>query len=115
MTKADLKTGMRVTHRNGNMSIVVLNASCDSESKGIDKVIQVKGKWVDGLNYYDDKSLDNEIYKDLDIVKVEIPLRYVDYFKENGEYKTIWERKEPKPMTLAEIEKELGYPVKIIK
>lgn len=27
----------------------------------------------------------------------------------------LWERKEPKEMTVAEIEKALGYPVKIVK
>lgn len=26
----------------------------------------------------------------------------------------IWERNAPKPMTLAEIEKELGYPITIV-
>lgn len=33
----------------------------------------------------------------------------------NGSYKLIWERKDQKEMTIAEIEKELGYSIKIIK
>lgn len=34
----------------------------------------------------------------------------------NPEYLTpVWEREDPKEMTLEEIEKELGYPIKIVK
>lgn len=34
----------------------------------------------------------------------------------NPEYLTpVWERKEPREMTIKEVEKELGYPVKIVK
>lgn len=93
MTKADLVGGMICESREGNQYI-----------------------WLNGkLNliyvYYSEETgadLRNEDgIKEHDIVKV--------YAKGGSDRKyLIWERKEPKEMTLADIERELGYPVKIV-
>ncbi|GAA6409869.1 hypothetical protein K040078D81_39860 [Blautia hominis] len=93
MTKADLVGGMICESREGNQYI-----------------------WLDGkLNliyvYYSEETgpdLRNEDgIKEHDIVKV--------YAKGGSDRKyLIWERKEPKAMTLEDIERELGYPVKIV-
>ena len=93
MTKADLVGGMICESREGNQYI-----------------------WLDGkLNlisiYYSEETgedLRNEDgIEEHDIVRV--------YAKGGSDRKyLIWERKEPKAMTLADIERELGYPVKIV-
>lgn len=93
MTKADLVGGMICESREGNQYI-----------------------WLDGkLNlisiYYSEETgadLRNEDgIKEHDIIRV--------YAKGGPDRKyLIWERKEPKEMTLADIERELGYPVKIV-
>lgn len=93
MTKADLVGGMICESREGNQYI-----------------------WLDGkLNlisiYYSEETgedLRNEDgIEEHDIVRV--------YAKGGSDRKyLIWERQEPKSMTLADIERELGYPVKIV-
>lgn len=93
MTKKDLVGGMICESREGNQYI-----------------------WLDGkLNlisiYYSEETgedLRNEDgIEEHDIVRV--------YAKGGSDRKyLIWERKEPKEMTLEDIERELGYPVKIV-
>ena len=93
MTKKDLVGGMICESREGKQYI-----------------------WLDGkLNliyiFYSEETgtdLRNEDgIKEHDIVKV--------YAKGGSDRKyLIWERQEPKSMTLADIERELGYPVKIV-
>lgn len=93
MTRDDLRGGMICESREGNQYI-----------------------WLDGkLNlifiYYSEETgadLRNEDgIKEHDIIRV--------YAKGGSDRKyLIWERKEPKAMTLADIERELGYPVKIV-
>lgn len=93
MTKADLKDGMICESKEGNQYI-----------------------WLNGkLNliaiYYSEETgadLRNEDgIKEHDIVRV-----YAEGMSDRKYL--IWERKEPKAMTLADIERELGYPVKIV-
>lgn len=93
MTKADLKDGMICESREGNQYI-----------------------WLNGkLNlitiYYSEETgadLRNEDgIKEHDIVRV-----YAEGMPDRKYL--IWERKERKEMTLADIERELGYPVKIV-
>lgn len=90
------------------------------------KYIYLNGLFLnsDGVARMDDGGLDvfsadliyleeNECFDIMRIYKSECE-RLNDLFK--PEYLTpVWERKEPKEMTIKEIEKELGYPVKIVK
>lgn len=114
MTKADLKTGMRVKTRNGITYVVVLNYK--TGLYGFQDVFFVGDNgFMTGDSYGDDLLCITSGEYSFDIAKVYAQPK--DHFflniKETG--RIIWERKEPKSMTLAEIEQELGYPVKIIK
>jgi len=113
MTKADLRTGMRVTNKMGKKFIVILN--CQQGYNDVkDFLVNANDTSWHGLSYFDDDL--TATYPCDNIVKVEIPSHPYDLFNiDSVKYTTIWERKPPKEMTLAEIEKELGYPVKIIK
>lgn len=80
---------------------------------------------------------DREIVEDLKVKKIYQPLNNSAYLSKNSDfinrdireihnandsifpyfddYKLIWEREHKKEMTISEIEKELGYSIKIIK
>ena len=100
MTRADLKDGMVCERRDGELMMWFNGMLCGMKS------------YCSGIR----EDLKNIIgYSDLDIIRV---------YRTNGLTLTdmlvkrhltlIWERKEPKEMTLADIERELGYPVKIV-
>lgn len=100
MTRDDLKDGMVCEQRNGNRHI-----------------------WLNGMlrrictccsgTGMDLKDKDGE--ERFDIIRVYTTVgttlsKMLDY----DNLTLIWERKEPKEMTLEDIERELGYPVKIV-
>lgn len=100
MTRDDLKDGMVCEQRNGNRHI-----------------------WLNGMlrrictccsgTGMDLKDKDGE--EKFDIIRVYTTVgttlsKMLDY----DNLTLIWERKEPKEMTLEDIERELGYPVKIV-
>ncbi len=102
-TKADLKDGMIVEYRNGTRRLVL------------------NGKFM-GKNFFayiDDycNDLTNPFEIERDIVKVyESDGNILDKLFKDGFLKLIWERQTPaKEMTIAEIEKVLGYPIKVVK
>lgn len=104
-TKADLKDGMVVEYRNGKRRMVLGD-------------IFTKDGFVN-ISEYDDNLIHNDIFgwnPDLDIVKVYKSSARVlpEWFKDC--YLTlVWERgEEHKEMTVAEIEKELGYKIKVV-
>ena len=74
----------------------------------------------DELCYYDDNLINTED-EDLDIVAIYRPLKGLEQRPLNGfidkqkrGLTLIWERKEPKKTTLAQISEELGYEVEVI-
>ena len=74
----------------------------------------------DELCYYDDNLINTED-EDLDIVAIYRPLKGLEQRPLNGfidkqkrGLTLIWERKEPKKMTLAQISEALGYEVEVI-
>ena len=74
----------------------------------------------DELCYYDDNLINTED-EDLDIVAIYRPLKGLEQRSLNGfidkqkrGLTLIWERKEPKKMTLAQISEALGYEVEVI-
>lgn len=100
MTRDDLKDGMVCERRDGELMMWFNGMLCGLKS------------YCSGIG----EDLKNIIgYSDLDIIRV---------YRTNGLTLTdmlvkrhltlIWERKELKEMTLADIERELGYPVKIV-
>lgn len=115
MTLSDLKTGMIVTLRNGIECVVFRDT--ESSMDRSDHVIlnREKGVW-ERLNSYM-YNLTNKHNREFDIVKVERPphpyaFQDIDYGRDGRVL--LWECKEVKKMTVAEISKELGYEVEIV-
>lgn len=103
--KKDLKSGMVVELKNGSKRLII---ECDEE------LICVEISNADFVSQYNE-DLTHSVHKHLDIQKVfNYPTISLNYVVERNK-KAIWERKAPKEMTVAEIEKELGYPIKIVK
>lgn len=104
--KADLKTGMVVETRDENRYFVL-------EQEGRIKVIDMDGSCLSEI--YDDLTADK---KEDDIMVVyQAPTfddvtEIADLYMKNGY--VLWERQEPREMTLEEVEKELGYKIKIV-
>ena len=111
MTKKDLRTGHIVTLRNGIKYMVMRQAQTDTSNHDI---LAKEAGFMFLHNFTE--SLESKNGKVLDIVKVECAIGFVDLLVPIGsvEYETIWEREEPKQMTVAEIEAILGYKVEII-
>lgn len=118
MKKSDLKTGMRIVARNGDEFIVLKNVTTP-RNEIEDMYVSIKGGWMGSCSYNEDLIAKSNS-KEWDIMKV--------YAQNKGEYldgqvlkeKTsnfdlMWERDNKKEMTISEIEKELGYSIKIIK
>lgn len=115
MKKSDLRTGYRVTLRNGERYIVLLN--CKHRFDYAENILlNAKQYEWRTLGYFND-DLTHIDYSSEDIVKIEEPSHIYAILKENSSdypYETIWTRQKPKEMTLADIEAILGYSVKII-
>lgn len=106
MKKSDLKVGYLVKFRNGAIKMVM-------PTTGQVVFVGEEGAWI-GSNEYDN-NLKCLAGSDYDIIKV---WGYTDYacdsikFDEDSREILLEEKRE---MTISEIEKELGYPIKIIK
>ena len=110
MTLKDLKAGYVVEQRNGNLKMVMPYGDggiCIIEYNG------VYGRLLDS-SYSDDLKAIG--WPEFDIIKV---YGYTEYAHESLRICTedrpiLWQREERKEMTLAEIEAELGYKIKIV-
>jgi len=107
MTKADLKFGMVVEIKNEDgVSLAMVTSS-----ENYERCISGTKCWypLDNLD-------DNLTYTDDVITKVYNVAHWnEDAYKLSTEgRKLLWERNEPKKMTIAEIEKELGYPIEVV-
>ena len=110
MKKSDLKTGMRVRFKNGRIYIVIRDY--DTASYGHQDVLFVNDfGFMVGSDYGEDL-----LYRDDDYSVSEVYASPSDSYFLDLERKgrLLWERQEPKEMTLADIEAELGYPVKVV-
>lgn len=112
MKKADLRTGMVVETRNGNKYLVMLNPDCEGK-----ELINFDSGFMP-LSRYNDNLMLKTGDEEFDIMKVysvEASICRLLRDKERMEFKLIWEREEEtKEMTVKEIEKELGYNIKIV-
>lgn len=110
MNKSDLKVGYLVRYRNGSLRMVMPVEECDFVFVGED------GSWM-GCEDYDEQLTCNN-FEELDVVEIygfskhaNNPLK-----TETSDRKLLWERQDDKKeMTIQEIEKELGYSIKIVK
>ena len=99
MLKDELQNRMVVELRNGEQYLLV------------DNYLLCKDGFMT-LSTYTDTLLDSAGDKDWDIVKIFAPVSSLSM--KVGKY-PIWERKEDKTeITIEEIEKELGYKIKIV-
>lgn len=111
--KSMLKTGMIVVLRNGDEYIVL------KDFYDLDDVIACKNGWSFMSDYDNDICMKNKL-SHLDIVEIKKPISggaSIRFWLANGDdslFKTIWKREEPKEMTVSEIEKELGYKIKVV-
>ena len=104
--KMELKEGMIIECRNGDRYL--LRTAC--------------GELVASSNYkymsldYDEELNENRYFdKDFDVMKIYTSKSFILNNLFNDNYlECIWERKEPKKMTLAQISKALGYEVEVI-
>ena len=112
MKKSDLKTGMVVELRNGDKYLVMLNPDCEGR-----ELIRFNGGYM-SLNAYDNELMLKKLNENFDIVKVysaEGSICWLLGDKELVKFKPIWEREGiAKEMTVKEVEKELGYKIKIV-
>lgn len=105
MIKSELRSGMVVETRSGEKYLVIINEN------GI-RFMNLNGEsFFDECDMNNDMTFDN--IHDLDLMKVFAPEYILDDC--NHPTRLIWERKIAKEMTVADIEKTLGYPVKIVK
>ena len=116
-TKADLKTGMIVTLRNGVEFIVYRDVKNQYYSKDI--LLGLRHNWFKLSHFKEDLTAE---YEYNDIVKVESPTHpyaLMDINYEKDKRTLIWERTEPKEepikeLTMEELEKHFGCKVKIV-
>ena len=115
MTKQDLKSGMVVKCRNGDEYQVFLGLHEDCNSNG-KAMVEINGKGFVNLNDFND-DLTCTSLKEFDIMKVYFTRRAYKLTDPKGytNWQCLWKREEPKELTVSEIEKLLGYPVKIVK
>lgn len=109
-TKQDLKTGMVVELRNGKCAMVLLGTE--------------NGDIISGTTWFPIDGFGEKLTRgvDYDVIKIYQPTSNRDFLYDGkihiDEANLIWERKEepqPKEMTVEEIEKELGYSIKVVK
>ena len=116
MTLNDLKTGMIVTNRKGEEMLVLLDVSTQAvNSKHY--FVDLNKNEMDGFNCYNDDMTNKFGKTEFDIVKVEKvtnPVSSVHPDYDRRWRKVIWERNYSKKLTVAEIEKLLGYKVEIV-
>ena len=112
MTKAELRTGMRVTTKGGKKFIVLLNCQHDYDDS---TNIFVNDK-TNGWNSFDYYNYDLTCVNDCDsIVKAEQPFHPYKVFNViSSDFRIIWTRQAPKQMTISEVEKALGYKIEIV-
>lgn len=115
MKKSDLRTGMRVTLRNGKKRIVLLQFKHEYD-KETDVIVDTQISSWNPLSSYDE-DLKHRNYYDNDIVKIEVPEHVYVVFGTDSyhNYKMIWERNDTKEMTVEEIQQALGYKIKVVE
>ena len=111
--KSDLRTGMKVTTREGIEYIVLLNVKHEcSDDKDIIVGVTDTNNWLRLDSYNNNLTFKDRTMKEFDIVDVKIPHHLANLIADTKSLEWSFQRKE---MTQAEIEKILGYKIKIIK
>lgn len=107
MKKSDLRSRMVAETRNGNRYLVI-------RGEGELNFMNIGGfGYMPGDGFEEDLLLFGRGCSDLDIVKVYNRVLTLRDAEET--INVLWERQEPRRMTMAQLEEELGYPVEIVK
>ena len=102
----ELKEGMIIECRNGYRYL--LRKICG-------ELIASSNDAYMGLDYDEELNENKYFYKDFDVMKIYTSKAFILNSLFNDKYlECIWERKEPKKMTLEQISKALGYEVEVI-
>ena len=116
MTKSELRTGMIVTLRNGDRYMVFRGIQTNYTNEDV-LVCPDETGWTRLESYNEDmtqKENRNDLFDIMEVWEADYPLYFMSSNKEDH-YFLIWEREEPKEMTMAEIEAALGYKIKIVE
>lgn len=112
-TLNDLKTGYVVKFKNKRHGLVLIENGC---AFGVGQIVHEWEDMASPIIHYNSK-MENTVNRNLDIIKVFKPNRWpnisdlgCDCKKEN----LVWERQEPRKMTLEQISEALGYEVEIV-
>lgn len=124
INKKDLTSGMVVTLRNGSYWHVFADvhfyrpAEKTYSTESVFLNLKTKESHVFG-SYDEGFAFRSKGCEDLDIVGIWAPVTFFSAAPQASflkDHHMIWKRKpDSKPMTIEEIEKELGYPITIIK
>lgn len=107
MKLSDLKTGMYVTLRNGQMFVVLLKVWVNGDIK--DVIVASNGEYI-SLNVYDENLQHCGCHND-DIVRVYENVYVGDVLDfEHGKF-CMWEEEPVKEMTIEEVSAALGYKI----
>ena len=120
-TRNDIKPGYAVKLRNGEVRVAMPVGTQNTLilTNGHKRDWDYLSRWAMGLtrNWIDSEGTNNDDY---DIMEVYGCITGTDNYNRCGELTTdhrklLWSRVETKKMTVAEISKELGYPVEIVE
>ena len=116
-TKADLKVGYVVKLRDGSLGMIMISGVYDNKDPGL-IMIKTSGCWADIARDIDDNLCYCYKYnrRDCDIVEVYgySTYAYCALKVSTDNRELLWKREEAKKMTVAEIEKALGYKVEVV-
>lgn len=107
-TKDDLKVGYLVKLRNGELAHVV-----DTQKEGL--CLDNESGWNQTKNH--SNGLTHREFDKLDIMEVYglTQYGYKAHKFEVGDRKLLWKREEVKEMTIEDVQKELGYKIKVVE
>lgn len=115
MKKSDLKTGMRVRTRGGTLYLVLKD--CETSYYGHQELFFAcfTDGFMTGDGYNEHLKHSQEIWHDIMQVYTTTTGRCDACTLDEDDLCLIWKRKEPKRMTVSEIEKALGYRIEIMR
>ena len=114
MTKSKLKTGMIVTQRCGNKFMVFENANVYATNDDNKILVEINGSVWSNLRASYNEDMTSAYNSDFDIMKVEKCTSIADLLNIKRQTITIWERKEKKTYTYAQLKEILGEEFEVV-
>ena len=114
MTKSELKTGMIVTQRDGCKFMVFENAVLQVRNGCNKFLVEIHGQVWSDLEVYYNEDMTSTIEYNFDIMKVELCQTTRDLLNPERETVLLWERKEKKRYTYAQLREILGEEFEVV-